>query len=292
MKSKISRFILIIALTPITVTSQSLLDKLDAIATDSSQNVMSTFKGARISIGHSIETRKKNTLELSFMSRYWNVEQETSNSFVADRMCTRFGADYGITDNFTFGFGAGTPNGILDAYVKHRVIHQKVDDSGLPFGVTFLQSATYRTRSIVGIERRENFYDKLAFTTQLLIARKFSRKFSFQLAPTFIHRTSSNFSVDDHNHFALGFSPRYRVSNHVSIVSEYYYVANPLQSTKTYNAFALGVNWELSDTLLQFTMTNNMIFNEEGFITQTVKNFNTRNGNFFFGFNLIYHIQL
>ncbi len=288
---KVKRFILIFTLAPITLFSQSLLDKLNKIETDSSKNVMSTFKGTRISIGHSLETRKKNTLELSFMSRYWNVEQETSNSFAADRMCARFGADYGISDNLTLGLGIGTPNGIVDAYLKQRLVHQKTDNSGLPFGVSVMQSATYRTRSIVGIEQRDNFYDKLAFTTQLLIARKFTRNFSFQISPTFIHRTSSNFSEDNHNHFAVGFSPRYKLNNHVSIVSEYYYVANPLTSVKTYGAFALGVNWEVSDLLLQFTMTNNMIFNEEGFITQTVRNFNTRDGNFFFGFNAIYHIQ-
>lgn len=292
MKNKMQRFILIIALTPLAVYSQSLLDKLDKIEIDSTKNVMSTFKGTRISIGHSIETRKKNTLELSFMSRYWNVEQETNNSFVADRMCSRFGADYGVSDNFTIGIGIGTPNGIFDGYIKQRLIHQKTDNSGVPFGVTFLQSATYRTRTILGIESRNGFSDKLAFTSQLLIARKFSRNFSFQIAPTFVHRTSSNFSDDDHNHFAIGFSPRYKLNNHVAIVSEYYYVANPLKSITTYGAFALGVNWEVSDLLLQFTMTNNMIFNEEGFITQTVKNFNTRDGNFFFGFNAIYHIQL
>ncbi len=291
MKSKILNFI-VLFIFPFSVFSQSLLEKLESIEPDSSQYVMATFKGTRISIGHSIETRKKNTLEVSFMSRYWNVPQETSNSFIADRMCTRFGADYGISDNFTIGLGVGAPNGIIDGYLKYRIIQQKIDNTGIPFGVTFMQSSTYRTRSIIGIEARNSFYEKLAFTSQILIARKFSRKFSFQIAPTFVHRTSSNFSIDDHNHFAIGFSPRYKLGHHVSLVSEYYYVANPLKSVKTYGAFALGVNWEVSKLLLQFKMTNNQIFNEEGFITQTIKNFNTRDGNFFFGFHATYHIQL
>lgn len=282
---------LVLILIPLCSFSQSLLDKLEKEPLDTTQYVMSTFKGTRISIGHSIETRKKNTLEVSFMSRYWNTPEETSNAFIADLMCTRYGLDYGVSDNFTIGLGAGAPNGIFDAYLKHRLVQQRVDNSGIPFGVTLLQVGTYRTRSIVGIENRDAFGDKLAFTTQLLIARKFSRNFSFQISPTFVHRTSSKFGIDPHNHFAVGFSPRYKLSNHVSMVSEYYYVANPLKSVTTFGAFALGVNWELSDLLLQFKMTNNMIFNEDGFITQTIKNFNTRDGNFFFGFNAIYHIQ-
>lgn len=284
--------LLVLAIMPLCSFSQSLLDKLEKEPLDSIRYVMSTFKGTRVSIGHSIETRKKNTLEVSFMSRYWNTPEERSNAFIADRMCSRFGLDYGISDNFTIGIGAGAPNGIFDISLKHRLVQQRTDNSGIPFGITFFQNGTYRTRSIVGIENRNTFGDKLAFTTQLLIARKFSRNFSFQISPTFIHRVSSNFSADPHNHFAIGFSPRYKLNNHVSIVSEYYYVANPLKSVTTYGAFVLGVNWEVSDLLLQFKMTNNQIFNEDGFITQTIRNFNTRDGNFFFGFHATYHIQL
>lgn len=291
MKSNTLIFLLFLSSSSF-LTAQSLLEKLNNERPNAPDHVMATFKGTRIAIGHSIETRKKNTLEVSFMSRYWNVPQETSNSFVADRMCTRYGLDYGISDNFTLGIGAGAPNGIFDIYLKHRILQQSTTKEGSLFGVTFLQTGTYRTRNIKNIEQRNNFQDKLAFTSQLLIARKFTRKISFQISPTFIHRTSSRFGIDDHNHFAVGFSPRYKLNNHVSVVSEYYYVVNPLKSVRTFGAFVLGVNWEVSDLLLQFKMTNNQIFLEDAFITQTTKNFNFRDGYFFFGFHATYHIQL
>jgi len=243
------------------ISAQDLLAELDKEYADTTLYVMSTFKGTRVSIGHSIETRKKNTLEVSFMSRYWNVPQESSNSFIADRMCTRLGIDYGISDNFTVGAGTGNPNGIIDVYGKYRFIKQRSDGKGSPFGITAIQTATYRDRNVANVEQRNNFGDKLAFTTQLLIARKFSKNISF-------------------------------VSNHVSIVSEYYYVANPLKSIETFGAFSLGANWEVSKLLLQFKMTNNQIFTEDAFITQTLQNFNFRDGNFFFGFHATYHIQL
>jgi hypothetical protein len=291
MKIKSLRLILLLGL-PFYTTGQSLLDKLEKEPIDTVAHVLGTFQGTRISIGHSVETRKKNTLEVSFMSRYWNVEQESSNSFIADRMCARFGLDYGISDKLTVGAGVGVPNGIFDGYFKYRLAQQKTDNSGIPFGITLVQAGTYRTRRIIGIERRDDFGDKLASTTQLLIARKFTRNFSFQISPTFVHRTSSISSLDDPNHFAVGFGGRYKVSNHVSIVSEYYYVANPLESVETFGAFSLGTNWQVKNLLLQFKMTNNQIFTEDGFITQTTRNFNTRDGNFFFGFHATYHIQL
>lgn len=275
------------------IVAQDLLSQLDQIPFEKPEYVMSTFKGNRLSIGHSIETRKKGSLELTFMSRYWNVQEPSNNNFVADRMCARFGVDYAFTDKFTAGIGYGPPNGVADTYIKYRFVQQSADGSGSFVGITGLQTATYRVRQITGVEERNgSFFDKTAFTSQLLIARKINTDFSLQIAPTFVHRSSSTSPLDDHNHFAVGFGGRYRVGNHVSIVSEYYYVANPLESIETFGSFALGANWDVRNILLQFTMTNNPIFTEDTFITQTRRNFNFKDGNFFFGFNATYFIQL
>jgi hypothetical protein len=290
MKSKYIVFVLFLSISPCLV-AQSLLDKLNEEQQDVDNYTMSTFKGTHISIGHSVETRKKNTLEISLMTRYWNVADSDGRSFIADRMCSRIGLDYGISDRLTIGFGSGNPNGIIDTYLKYRLLRQTDDDRNL-FSISLLQTATYRTRFLNGIEARNNFGDKLAFTSQVLIARKFSRDFSFQISPTFIHRASSNSPLDDHNHFAIGFGGRYKLTNHVSLASEYYYVANKIESRETFGAFSLGVNWEVSKLLLQFKMTNNPIFSEDTFITQTFKNFNFNEGNFFFGFHATYYIQL
>lgn len=260
-------------------------------ATISSDNVLSTFKATRISIGHSVETRKKGALEISFMSRYWNVPQESSNSFIADRMTARFGLDFALTDKFTVGIGGAAPSGIFDTFLKYRLIQQRDNGAGSPLAVTLLQTGSYRSRQLNGIENRESFLDKTAFTSQLLIARKVTSNFSLQVAPTFIHRSSSSNALNDHNHFAIGFGGRYKIGNHVSVVSEYYYLANELASIETFGAFSLGANWEVGSLVLQFKMTNNQFFTEDTFITQTRKNFNFRDGNFFFGFQGTYFIQ-
>ena len=291
MKSNYILLVLLVCISPC-LLAQNLLDKLNDERQDIDNYTMSTFKGTHISIGHSVETRKKNTLEVSFMSRYWNIPNSNGRSFVADRMGARFGLDYGISDRLTFGvgYGVGIPNGIMDSYLKYRLFRQ-TDNGKTPFSVTLLQTASYRSDFVNGIESRSDFGNKLAFTSQVLIARKFSRNFSFQIAPTFIHRASSKSPLDDLNHFAIGFGGRYKLGNHVSLVSEYYYLSNELESRETFGAFSLGVNWEVSKLMLQFKMTNNPFFNEDSFITQTTKNFNTNDGNFFFGFHATYHIQ-
>jgi len=270
--------------------SQSLLDKLNKERVKEPTFTYATFKGTRIGVGHSVETRKKNALEVSFLSRYWNLPNIENTSFFADRMSVRFGVDYSFTDRLTYGVGYASINSVLDNFLKYRLIRQK-DDGSMPFSLTVLQSAAYRALDEPrGVN--ESFADRLLFSTQLIFARKFTRNFSFQIAPTFTNNDGLAKDVDDVNQFSIGFAGRYKLKGHTSIFSEYYYVANPLESAETFGLFSMGVNWEISDLLLQFMLTNNGHFSENLFITQTRKNFNFKESYIFFGFNITYFAQL
>ncbi|MEN1785579.1 MAG: DUF5777 family beta-barrel protein [Bacteroidota bacterium] len=257
---------------------------------DSAFYTAAVFKTTRIAIGHSIETRKRGTTQLSLMTRYWDTPSPKSNSFVADKMTARLGVDYAFSDRFTAGGGMATLDGIADVFLKYRLLRQK--SNGKPWlGVTLVQTTSYRTKNFNNLNQTENFLDKLSFTSQVLLGKKLTRNFSLQVAPTYIHRVSSQSPADDSNHFAVGFGGRYKLSNHLSLVSEYYWIANELASRNTFGAFVVGTNWELGDIILQFKLTNARNFAEDTFITQTPVNFNTRRGNLSFGFHVNYIIH-
>ena len=271
--------------------SQSLLESLEKEQEEASYPVQATFKATRIGLGQSTETRKQGGLEISANTRFWNIREETQ-AFIVDRVTSRLGASYAFTDRFTLGAGVTTFDGIFDAFGKYRLVYQK-SGKGSPISVTLFQNASLKTNPGRSINQAGSFSEKLSFGTQLLLARKFTRNFSLQVSPTFIHRNSALSPEDSTNHFAVGFGGRYRVGGHVSITSEYYYLANPIESSNTFDAFSLGVNWELTDLMLQFYMTNSHNIADDVFITQTRNNFNTRDGNFFFGFNatILLHLK-
>ena len=273
------------------VQAQSLLESLEKEQEETNFPVQATFKATRIGLGQSVETRKQGGLEISANTRFWNIREETQ-AFIVDRVTSRLGASYAFTDRFTFGAGVTTFDGIFDAFGKYRLVYQKTE-KGSPISITLFQNASLKTNPGRSINRTDSFSDKLSFGTQLLLARKFTRNFSLQVSPTFIHRNSTLVPDDPTNHFAVGFGGRYRVGGHVSITSEYYYLANPIESSTTFDAFSLGVNWELTDLMLQFYMTNSHNVADDVFITQTRNNFNTRDGNFFFGFNatILLHLK-
>jgi len=75
------------------IKAQNLLEKLEAKYPEVPQYELATFKASRISIGHSVETRKKGVLEIQTFSRFWKIPNfdaaTRSQSLVADKMSTR-----------------------------------------------------------------------------------------------------------------------------------------------------------------------------------------------------------
>jgi hypothetical protein len=292
MKIKRILFLFILVLVANDLMAQKgLLEILDEEQQDLPQYTLATFKATRISYGHSIETRKKGILEVSVANRFWNTPSLYSQSFGADKMNARIALEYGISDRFSTGFGGSTWDGLFDGYLKYRLVRQRNDTEGSPFSITLFQNASYYSEGITAPNMEDSFSGRLSFTSQALIARKFTPDFSFQIAPTFVHKGMRYSEEDPMNHFAIGFGGRYKLGGHLSLVSEYYTVFNPKKSYDTYGPFSIGLNWELGDVMLQFMLTNASHIVEDAFITGTNYNFNFKNPNLNFGFNATYVIH-
>lgn len=271
-------------------TSQDLLDILENEQKDTTGYLPATFRMTRIAFGHSTEVRSKGVLEIFTSSRFWNLPTDRSQSFAADRMSTRFALEYGLSDRLSLGIGGTTFDGLFDGYLKYKLLTQKKGIKTTPFNITLFQSTSYNSNSISNPTIYDDFSDRLSFTSQILISRKISSDFSFQITPTYIHKGLIS-GDDNQDFFAIGFGARYKIGPHLSLVSEYYKTFNPMESFDTYGPFALGVNWEIGDVLLQFMLTNAVNMVEDAFIAQTRNNFNFKDPNLNFGFNATYVIH-
>ncbi len=288
------RIILLFAIALTTAQSlcaQDLLGILEEEQQNGSSFVPPTFKLTRIAIGHSTEVRGKGILEVSAFNRFWNLPSDRSQSFIADRTSSRLALEYGISDRLTFGVGATSFDGLFDTHLKYRVIQRDKNGKGRPFSLTLFQNFRYNSSAFASSDLGRNFSDRTAFTSQILLSKKISKDFSFQISPTYIHRGESVFENDPNNFFSIGFAARYRLGSHFSLASEYYHTLNPVESIETFNPFAIGVNWELGDIMLQFMLTNAQSIVEDAFILNTRNNFNFRNPNLNFGFNATYVIH-
>jgi len=74
----------------------------------STHYTQATFKTSRLINGHTVETTQAGVLDFKVTHRFGTLNSGLYNSFGLDEAAMRVGADYGITDRFTIGFGRST----------------------------------------------------------------------------------------------------------------------------------------------------------------------------------------
>jgi len=284
MKSRIVVLTLLLTLVVLTLRAQDdLMDLLDEEVTSDEQVdfTIATFKATRIINGHSIETRDKGILVFMISHRFGTVDSGIRDLFGLDESNIRFALEYGLTDNLDLGFGRSSFEKTYDGFVKYRFLRQSSGIRNVPVSMVFFGSIAVNTSESIFPFETVDFSTRTAYAYQVLIARKFSRKFSFQLTPTMIHRNKV-VATQDNDVWALGLGGRYLITRSTSINAEYFPQFNGQEGF--YDAFAVGVDIETGGHVFQIHFTNARAMIEKGFVAETVDDF--WDGKFRLGFNI------
>jgi hypothetical protein len=173
----------------------------------------------------------------------------------------------------------------------------------MPVSVSLLGTTSYFTQHLYKNNLDENFHpvdsitnnlDRLSYTAQILIARKFNNLFSLELTPTLIHYNLVPTTGDNNNVFALSGGARMKISKRMSINVEYNYLfPNQVVSTPekpVNNSFSLGWDIETGGHVFQLVFTNSQSIIETQYITQTPGTWGK--GDIYFGFNISRNFNL
>jgi hypothetical protein len=293
------RFIvLLILLSPCVVLAQEdLLQQLEKATPPETEYAFATFKGTRLGNGHTIETKNGGSLEFIFGHRFGPISGGAYEMFGLDQAYVRLGLDYGITDRLSLSIGRNSTDKTVDSYLKYRAIRQSKGAKNFPVSVTALGGIAYKLspKNNADVSPEYENIDRLSYTGQLLIARKFSQAVSLQLMPTIVHKNSVE-SYEENSQFALGFGGRVKVSRSMAITGEYYYnMSRPDNGTlpddlKQYDAMSIGLDIETGGHVFQILLTNAIGLTERAFITETHDNF--FDGDIHLGFNVTRTFQL
>ena len=263
---------------------QDLLDILDNETPKTENIVTATFKGTRILNGHSIENRKDKELEFIISHRFGRVNLGFDELFGLDQSNIRFALEYGFNDNLTIGFGRSSFEKIYDSFLKYSLFKQKNGENSFPFAVSLFGSVAVKTLKDYDPSDKRTFAESLFYVGQVLIARKVSPSFSYQITPTYVHRNTVRINADPHDIFALGLGTRMKLSKRVSFNSEYYVSFNKSKSIDARNSLALGIDIETGGHVFQLILSNAITMIEKSFITESTGNF--FGGDIHFGFNI------
>jgi len=259
-----------------------LLNSLDKEVSDTIIYTAYTFKSTHIINGQSVENMKTNQLDFRINHRFSPINSGAYELFGLDNASINFSLDYGITDKLMLGIRRGTENKTYDGSVKYVLFQQCSGKRNFPvsisyFGdmsiITWKDTSTYHT-----------FKDRLAYTHQLLIARKFNEKLSLQLTPSFVHRNNVQYN-NINDIYAVGFGGRYKFVRRVALTWEYFYSPQvAANKTHSFNPVALGFDIETGGHVFQLFVSNSREMVENGVIANTQGDF--RNGGLFLGFNI------
>lgn len=244
-----------------------------------------TFKTTRLVLGQSVENPAPGVLMFLIQHHFGRINSGAYEFWGMDQANIRIGLEYGINEWLTVGVGRSSYKKTFDGFVKGKILRQSTGAKNMPLTVSYFGSTSLNSLKWQEPERENYFSSRLAFTHQLLIARKFSPGFSFQITPTIVHRNLVPTEEDSNDIFAVGFGGRAKLTNRVSLNAEYWYVLPDQIVTEPHdNALSIGFDIETGGHVFQLFFTNADPIFESGFITETRGKWDK--GDIYFGFNI------
>jgi opacity protein-like surface antigen len=263
----------------------SLLTMLnDSLSSDAKANITTgTFQATQLINTPTVEAPAKKTLQFLIMHRFGELSDGGYELFGLDNAEIRFGLDYGISDVLSVGVGRSSLDKTFDANFKLKLLRQTVGK--IPVSVSFYELLSYTSFPRKSEKPFLTSRFRTAYTSQLLIARKFTRKLSLQVSPALIHFNMVAAAKDKNDVFALGVGGRMKITNRMSIDAEYNILpGNQVVSADVYNSLSLGLDIETGGHVFQLVFTNSRGMISPYYLAKTTGQW--KDGNIFFGFNI------
>ena len=236
-----------------------------------------TFKSTRIINMQSVEMVSKGTLQFMISHHFgyaWNKDLGSPRLFNKN-LSQLFGFNSGIAHTYLsldysplncLNIGAAaTGSSQFEGWVKIKLLRQQTGTRNIPVTVVlFSQVALDASPRAVG----DFTGNKFSFMHQLLIARKFSDKFSLQLMPTVIHFNLVPYGINNSNYvYSMGIGGKYKLSSKKSLTFEYARQLNMYQNLldKSGNIYqyapdllSIGIEFDTGGHLFQFFVGNTL----------------------------------
>ncbi len=290
----IKKMTFLLFLLPLLLFSQDdLLNDLESEVVED-KTVIAGFKGLKVVNFESTKLASKKDFYFVVAHRFGSVKNGFKDFFGLDNAVTQLKFIYGFNDWLNVGVARSSFQKKYGIHVKYRLMPQKKE--GFPVTMVGYNLVTINTSLEKDQYANLEFIDRLTYTSQLLLSKKFNESFSLLLAPTFIHEnlaTRSREILDNGitlnhdekpNQFALGLGGRYKISTRVSINADYGVHLNRNKNSNFRNPLSVGVDIETGGHVFQMHFTNAQDMFEDGFIVQGQGNW--ADGDFFFGFNI------
>ncbi|HQV35857.1 MAG: hypothetical protein KA215_10150 [Flavobacterium sp.] len=262
-----------------------LLTQLDTVKSSVKEVETAAFKALQICNMQSTKVPVKGEFYMIISHRFGDLTQGFENFFGLDNALTKIGGIYGATNWLSFGFSRHTYNKTYEGTVKYKLADQKID--GFPFSIVGYNTVDVNSALKTSLYPELKFTNRLAYSSQLLISRKFSESFSFQVAPIYIHKNFYDGELDQEDLYLIGSGARYKLSKRLSVNLEYaarLNVDEKISKSPYQNPLTVGLDIETGGHVFQMVFSNSQPMNDVIAFSNASGDWN--GGAIYFGFNM------
>jgi hypothetical protein len=270
----------------ITFAQDDLLNQLDSIQPQEKVIVPAAFKGLQVCNMQSTKLPVKGEFYFLVSHRFGDLSKGFDNFFGLDNALTKIGGIWGITNWLSLGVSRHTYNKTYEFAAKYKFANQI--EEGFPFTIVGYNTMDINSELKKDVFPGLVFQDRLQYSSQLIISRKFSESFSAEIVPIYVHKNLYEKVNDQKDIFMLGIGGRYKISKRLSINAEYAARLNEDNNlTKIYNnPLTVGLDIETGGHVFQMVFSNSQPMNDVAMLTNARGNWDFHRGPLYFGFNM------
>ena len=260
-----------------------LLDQLNAEKSNAKEIETTAFKGLQICNIQSTKLTAKGEWYMVISHRFGDLTLGLDNFFGLDNALTKIGGIYGVTNWLSLGATRHTYNKIYELTAKYKFADQVV--SGFPVTIVGYNTMDINTALSTDLYPNLQFTNRLAYSSQLLMSRKFSDALSAEVGGVFVHKNLFDEALELEDQYLVAVGGRYKLSKRLSVNLDYAYKVNQLANAPLYqNPLTLGLDIETGGHVFQMVFSNSQPMNDVAVFTNATGNWN--GGSLYFGFNM------
>lgn len=240
------------------------------------------FKAMKIVNLQSTKVAEQGDLYLYVSHRFGTVKDGIETFFGLDNANTKIQLVYGLWKGLQIGLGRESLRKTYSGSAKMILATQT---QTFPVNLTAYGTLNMNAQVTSSTLPELVFADRLSYASQILMARRFSNRVSFQLAPTFIRQNLVFEGSQAHNQAALGLGGRVKLSKRLSLNLDYLYNFNRASNSTFRNPLSIGLDIETGGHVFQLLFSNAQSTNEPGFMSNAEGDWSA--GEIYFGFNIV-----
>lgn len=236
--------------------------------------VLATFKGTRLINLHTVEVPGRRTLDFRIAHRFGPFNGGWYDFYGLDGGASiRMGLEYSYEGRLEVGIGRTSVEKMADAFLKYRLVRQR-PHGWQQVSVTLFSSVYYTMlrdpdKAINGFDKYTRRSSRMSYAHQVIIGRKFSERFSLQLAPTLVHINQVERISDLNDAIVFTGATRFKINKRSAITLEYGWRAFGYSRAKYYDTLGVGWDIETGGHVFQMFLTNSQGLTEPQFLLRT-----------------------